>query len=349
MASLSKRCRHVRRGDPPDACDCQWYVRRRQGGREVYAPAGLTRAEAERALRRVQATAGETVGEAVEAWLAAKDAEPGARANSVHVYRSRAQHVTAALGAIPVAALRPENVTRFVDELLAAGYAPATVRGVYALLTSTLRHARRRGVIRALPLPDDGPGIPTAKERRHDLTLAQVDAIIAAMPDRWGQVAELVFLTGLRWGEAVAVRPQDVDGAVLWVRATAHRYGGTNEPKTQAGRRPIPLSPRARALLGAMRLPVGGDYREARKALVAAMGDLHRPGMGWHSLRAAHASLLDAAGVSLREAAARMGHGHNFAQTLSYRVAGEAGDATVIDLARRRAAGPSAGRARSGR
>ena len=75
----------------------------------------------------------------------------------------------------------------------------------------------------------------------------------------------------------------------------------------------------------------GGDER--------VIGDLHKPGMGWHSIRAAHGTLLDAAGVSLREQGARMGHGHRFAQTLAYRVRSEAGDAKVIDLARRRAAG----------
>ena len=45
--------------------------------------------------------------------------------------------------------------------------------------------------------------------------------------------------------------------------------------------------------------------------------------MGWHTIRNAHASLLDQAGVSLRDAAARMGHGHNFAQTLAYRLSAE--------------------------
>lgn len=306
---------------------------------------GHNRAAAERALARVNATAGETMGQAVDAWLEMKARMPGARPNSIHVYRSRAKHVRQQLGAIPVASLRPHNLTRLVDDLLAQGFAPATVQGVYHVATATLRHARRREVIRTLPFPEDGPGIPTPKERRHDLTLAQVVDIIDAMPGRWGQVAELVVLTGLRWGEAVAVRAEDVERGLLHVRSTANRYGGTNDPKTEAGERVVPLSERAQALLRQMRLPVGGDYREARKALLAAMGELHRPGMGWHSLRAAHATLLDVAGISLREAAARMGHGHRTVQTMGYRVRSEAGKADVIDLALRRASGA---RGRSG-
>jgi integrase len=337
MASLCKRCRHPRA--EWDACGCTFYIRRKVSGRVTYLRAGPDRPTAERQLARFNATPQETMAEAVEAWIASKVREPGARPNSIHVYRSRAKHVRQQLGAIPVASLRPHNLTQLADDLLAQGFAPATVQGIYHVATATLRHARRRGVIRTLPFPVDGPGIPTPKERRHDLTLAQVVDIIDAMPGRWGQVAELVVLTGLRWGEAVAIRPEDVDGAVLHVRATANRYGGTNDPKTATGARVVPLSVRAQALLRQMRLPVGGDYREARKALVAAMGALHRPGMGWHSLRAAHATLLDVAGISLREAAARMGHGARTAQTLGYRVRSEAGKADVIDLALRRASG----------
>jgi hypothetical protein len=69
--------------------------------------------------------------------------------------------------------------------------------------------------------------------------------------------------------------------------------------------------------------------------------------MGWHTLRNAHASLLDRAGVSLRDAAARMGHGPNFAMTLAYGVAVEAGDATALDVVRHERASLSGGRRRA--
>ena len=55
-------------------------------------------------------------------------------------------------------------------DLLVEGYKPATVQGICAAPTSTLRHAQRRGVIRELPLPPGGPGIPTRGPREQDLT-----------------------------------------------------------------------------------------------------------------------------------------------------------------------------------
>ena len=342
MASLTKTCRHSR--IERESCACAWYVRRRVRGRDTYTPVGSDRRTAERTLARLEAAKGETMAEAVDAWLAMKEAQPNARANSVHTYRSRAKHVHRALGAIPVAAIRHEHLARFVDGLIVQGHAPSTVRGIYALVTGTLRHARRRGVIQDLPLPPDGPGIPATQERKHELTLRQVDEVIGRMPGVWGRVAEVVFLTGLRWGEVVHIRPEDVEDDVLWVRGTADRYGGANDPKTASGFRVMPLSPRAHQILTEeLSLPVGGSYTVARNELVRAMGSLHRKGMGWHSLRAAHSTLLDVAGVSLREAAARMGHGHRYAQTLAYRVRGEAGGADVIDLARARHGREAAG------
>lgn len=331
MASLVKRCRH--RGADRETCGCTWYIRERTGGRDTYTPVGADRAAADRALRRHDAEPVETVSQTVDLWLATKTR---ARPNSLAVYRSRAKYVRAAVGHIPVKDLRPSDLTGLVQAMLDADYSPATVQGGYHVLTSALRHAQRRGVIRSLPLPAYGPGIPAPQPRDHRLTLPQVEQVIADMPGVWGRVAELILLTGLRWGEAVAIEVDDIDGAVVHVRRTRNRYGGTNAPKTKAGARVVPLSRRARAILRDLDLPVGGDYRASRLALVAAMGDLHQPGMGWHTIRNAHATLLDSSGVGLRDSAARMGHGHHYAQTLAYGLRSEAGSADALDKTRRR-------------
>lgn len=335
MASLVKRCRHPR--GEWDGCGCAWYVRRRVAGRDTYTNVGSDPVAARAALEGGARRADVPLVDLLAEWLALQASRPGARPNSLAVYRSRARHVRAWFGGVPARSVRPDHLTRMVDALLAAGYAPATVQGVYSLTTAVLRHGVRTGALRAVPVPFDGPGIPTPRPRAHALTLEQVEQVIGRLAAPWRQVAELVLLTGLRWGEAVAIEPGDVDGAVLRVRRTANRYAGTNDPKTRAGQRVVPLTPRARVILAELALPVGGDYRRAREALVHAMGALHQPGMGWHTIRNAHASLLDAAGVSLRDAAARMGHGAHYAQTLAYGLAVEAGHDGGLDAVRRRA------------
>lgn len=335
MASIAKRCRH--RGAERETCGCTYYIRRKVAGKDTYTPAGTDKAAAERALLRSELAAEESVSAALDAWLDAKDREPGARPGSLASYRNRAKHVRRYFGDAPVRGIRPEHLSQFAAALLAGGLAPASARSVYAALTAALRHAVRRGVLPAVPVPPDGPGIPTPASREHALTLVEVEEVIERLRAPWNAVAELILLTGLRWGEAVAVEPGDIDGHVLRVQRTRNDAGGVNAPKTKAGKRVVPLSARARELLDDLPLPVGGDYRRAREALVAAMGDLHRPGMGWHTLRNAHASLLEAAGVALRDQAARMGHGVNYAQTLSYGLASQAGSAEPLDAARRHA------------
>jgi len=334
MASIRKRCRHPR--DQWDTCSCRWFIRRKTGGRDTYTPvAGTTRAQAERALRNLESIPAETMRQAVQKWLDRKERDPAARVNSLASYRSRTRHIVEWFGDMRVTSLRPDLVVEFIDNQLTLRR-PATVQGIYAALTSVLRDAQRREVIRHLPLPPTA-GIPTAVPREHPLTLVEVEVILERMPGVWGKVAELVFLTGLRWGEVVAIEPGDIDGHVVRVRRTLTRTGTVNAPKTRAGSRVVPLSPRAHELLGSLELPVHGDYRRAREALVHAMGELHRPGMGWHSLRNAHATLLDSdPNLTIRDIAARMGHGANFSQTLAYGLVRESGRAGDIDSVRLR-------------
>ena len=205
MASLVKRCRHPR--GEWESCGCTWYVRRRVAGRDTYTNVGADHAAARAALEDGQQRANVPLAQLVDEWLTLQAAKPGARPNSVAVYRSRARHVRAWFGGVPARGVRPDHLTRMVDALLAAGYAPATVQGVYSLATAVLRHGVRTGVLRAVPVPFDGPGIPTPRPRAHTLTLEQVEQVISRLATPWRQVAELVLLTGLRWGEAVAIEP----------------------------------------------------------------------------------------------------------------------------------------------
>jgi integrase len=316
MASITKKCRHPR--DAWDACDCQWLMRQQRHGKVTWTPVGRTRAQAERALRQRTAMSLETVSEAIDAWLADKRNDPAARVNSLDTYEFRRKHIDAAFEGVPVRDVRPEDILEFCRKQRGKR-APATVRGIYAVLTGALRHARARGVIHELPLPPEGPGIPTPEPRVHEVTVEQLAGVIANLVHPWNLVAELCLLTGLRWGEAVALTEEDVSEGLVHVRRTRNRAGLSNRPKTKAGERPVPVERRVQEILVHLDLPVPGTYRDALRALTAALGDLHRPGMGWHVFRAAHIEILSQH-VSLRETAARVGHGANYAQTLAYRL-----------------------------
>jgi integrase len=316
MASITKKCRHPR--DQWDACDCQWLMRQQHRGKVTWTPVGRSRVQAERALRQLTAVSQETVSEAIDIWLEDKRNDPAARVNSIETYEFRRKHIDAAFEGVPVRDVRPADILEFCRKQRAKR-APATVRGIYAVLTGALRHARARGVIHDLPLPPEGVGIPTPAPRVHEVTVEQLAGVIANLVHPWNLVAELCLLTGLRWGEAVALTEEDVSEGLVHVRRTRNRSGLSNRPKTKAGERAVPIERRVKEILDGLAPPVPGTYRDALRALTAALGDLKQEGMGWHVFRAAHIEILSQH-VSLRETAARVGHGSNYAQTLAYRL-----------------------------
>jgi integrase len=341
VASLCKKCRCGRASW--DSCPHTWLIRYRSGSdREQYLSAGPDKRRAERRLAEFGRVQQETVAEAIDIWLAAKRRNPEARIGSLLTWESRATRVRASFGHMHVRDVRPEHLTAFGRSLLEKGLTPATARGVYSLLTAVLRHAAARGVIQHLPLPPAGSGIPGYRGRRHDVTVSQLLVVIEKLGEPWDHVAMICLLTGLRIGEVLALQPDDVGAGHLYVRRTRNMRGGVNRPKTRTSERVVPLTERAQLILQDLDLPLVGTYSQARHALRAALGPLYVKNMSWHVFRNAHATLLDQDGLGLREVAARLGHGHNYAQSLQYSLVRELGPAGNLDeLLTRHAAPPS--------
>ena len=270
-------------------------------------------------------------------WLASLDAAPGARAQTLQTARSRVRHILRYFQRGPIQHVRASEVRAFLDHLAETGRAPATVAGVWAALRAILRLAARDGVIQSVPDPGRVHGSPP---REHRIPLEVAEQVIAALPDDWRDGGELVLLTGLRLGELRGLTAADVDLAagVVRVERTAVA-GGVNPPKSRAGRRAVPLSVRARGILNARMAahPEGplwpGDAHGAGDAMRAALkaAGAYTRGRGWHTLRNVHVALLEQGGLSLREAAARVGHGAHTAQTMAYGWAAEAGEAGWLD------------------
>jgi len=80
--------------------------------------------------------------------------------------------------------------------------------------------------------------------------MAEVDELVAAMPERWRFMAQVAAWTGLRFGELVELRRKDLligpDGATVAVRRSARRDGTgwmVTAPKTTAGVRTVTVPP----------------------------------------------------------------------------------------------------------
>jgi integrase len=355
--NIQKKCKHGRgvTGKPRlkawRKCGCAWVASVTVGGVRSYVNLGSDETQASAALLRLQADnmegrvmrvkPGRQFNEVADSYLNAIRAAGGARPNRVRTTTSRVERLRAYWGDVPVDAITIEHVRVFIDDARDK-YAPNTAGAIYSSFRSVMGHAQDHGLVGALPLPARSRLPRVNKRAANHVTVTEAGVIISALPEPYAAMAEIALLTGLRVGEVAALDAQDFDRErrVLHVRGTLAHDGTVGPPKTASGMRAVPLSPRAYEILDAAAgsgrvfvVPSLAMCGFVMRETLQAVG-LHRPGRGWHALRHAHQAMLEASGLGLRDAAARMGHGANMAQTMAYGWAAEAGDAADVDATR---------------
>jgi integrase len=214
----------------------------------------------------------------------------------------------------------------------------STIRTTYTVLRAGLDGAVRDGLLATNPAAQvKRPGHEQRPEVVH-LAPGDVTALLrAAQPSRHYAALVLIALTGLRRGEALALRwdKVDLDAGMLKVAATIGRVGGQlviTEPKTGRSRRPVPLHPAVvdvlrqhRVLQDAERQLVGRGWQESGLVFTTELGGPVDPrnllrvvevaapraglaGAGVHTLRHSAAVAWLEAGVHIKAVADLLGH-----------------------------------------
>lgn len=215
-------------------------------------------------------------------------------------YETRCRrHVLPVLGKMALADLRPRHVEGFVEHLKGAmrerTIAPRTVHHIYDTLRLMCRYAVLDEVIQATPCVL-APGV-LPKKRDKDptwrssavFTRDEVERIISdgAVPEDRRALYALLFLTGMRFGEAAGRRWRDYDRDALPLGrlVVATQYEG-RALKTELPRE-IPMHPTLAATLAEWKLrglPVllGRDVRPedwivpSRRGVVRSVRHAHR-------------------------------------------------------------------------
>jgi integrase len=243
------------------------------------------------------------------------------------------QIAPAPLGSLRLVAVRPSDVQSWVTGLSAAGLAPGTVRAAVRLLAAVYnaavldRRVSSSPVVR-IALPRD------ETERVVPLTVDQVRAIADAVAARCRAMVLVQAGLGLRVGELLALRLQDVNFLQRVVRIEHQLERGTRArvaPKTPRSRRSIPLPSVVAATLaehirqwpplpdgslfyGTNGRPYDHDVYGSRifsatsAKLAEAKGSTFPAGITSHDCRHHYASILLAAGESVVAVAERLGH-----------------------------------------
>ena len=227
-----------------------------------------------------------TLGEYLDEWLRTA-ATPRVRARTLDGYKYLVEkYIKPDSGDIRLHKVRPLNIQKLYTSLLAKGLSPTTVRHVHRVLRASLNQAVKWRLLPVNPvLAADLP-----KQRKKEMKAFSADEaslfLLHATDDRWGVLFAVALRTGMRPGEYLGLKWQDVDfdkGTVA-VRRTmvAKPKGGWEfaEPKTAQSARSIPLPPTVTRALAehkkaqaAERLKAGPKYTNHELVFATKTGE----------------------------------------------------------------------------
>ncbi|HET7408084.1 MAG TPA: tyrosine-type recombinase/integrase [Mycobacteriales bacterium] len=332
------------------------------GARQRKVLYGQTRREVSAKLTEVRQRldAGEPVADSsmslgawLDLWLATAVAASDRKASTKDLYAKMVRvHLKPTIGAVPLAKLRPTDVEAMLLGLRQAGKSGATRRTVYNVLRAALEVAVRDGLLRTNPATRIArPAAHTPEART--LTAEQVGRIIQASGrERLGALVVVLVFTGMRIGEALALRWDDVDldAGTLRVTGTLYRIKGElvrTPPKSARSRRTLPLVPPVVDALRAHRttqlgerLGAGRAWRDEGYVFATEIGTpldhsnvlrwyrrlattVDVPG-GFHVLRHSAATALMTSGAPVRVVADILGHSSTRLTTDTYQHVTEA-------------------------
>ncbi len=292
------------------------------------------RAETKAALERgaLRAPSRQTLQQAAEDWVKAANAgvirtrsgdtyKPGALRGYEQALRAR---VVPRFGHLKTSALHRNAVQDLVDEMLAEGLAPGTVRNAIMPLRAIYRRLIARSEVAINPTL--GLALPAIRERRERVARpTEARALLEALDQADRPPWATALYAGLRRGELRALRWKDVDfeaGLIRVERGWDPREGPI-EPKSRAGKRRVPLAKPLRAYLAAHRLRTGGTQEDlvfrgrggkplAPDALIErgrkAWEVAELQSIGLHECRHTYAAFMIAAGVKAKALSTYMGH-----------------------------------------
>jgi integrase len=196
------------------------------------------------------------------------------------------QHLRPALGVIQLAKFGPVHIQGFYSDALKSGrvdgkgeLSPQTVLHFHRLLDHAMKRARKRRLIAVNPVEDVDP--PKVEEREmQTLDDEQAAKLLAVASTTRVYIPLVVALaTGLRRGELLALRWQDIDlatGVIQVVRSLEQTKAGLRfkTTKSKRSKRPIVLPASVLAVL----LHHKAKQAEERLLLVSARASSCSPG-----------------------------------------------------------------------
>jgi integrase len=228
------------------------------------------------------------------------------------------------LGSKRLSTVTRNSLQDLIEELVAAGYAPSSIRNALMPLRAVFRRAVTRGEVPANPTR--GLEFPVNRRGRDRVASpAEANELLEALPERDRALWATAIYAGLRRGELQALRWCDVDlrTGVISVFHGWDREAGLIEPKSAAAERKVPIAKTLRVYLVEQRLRLGAMNEQfvfsvTGKRPFDPPTVCERARRAWreaalepitlHECRHTFASLMIAAGVNVKALSSYMGH-----------------------------------------
>ncbi|WP_327291110.1 tyrosine-type recombinase/integrase [Streptomyces sp. NBC_01198] len=239
-------------------------------------------------------------------------------------------HLLPTFGGMTIADVTPAAVRAWRRARLDAGTGAPTVAKAYALLRTIMGTAVADDLIRRNPCQIKNGGTVHTPERP-TATIPEVFAIADAGQPRYRALVLLAAFCGLRWGELMGLRRQDLDveRAVIRVRGSVSELNSGKRvykaPKSEAGKRSVAIPASIMPVVN-VHLRVYAEPGAQGRIFVGAKGATPRrnhfnglwrkacaeagiKGLHFHDLRHTGNTLASRTDASTRELMIRLGHG----------------------------------------
>lgn len=259
-----------------------------------------------------------TFDQVADAWW--EEIEPTLEHNTQKSYRPALARAKKIFGRRPATEITAKEIEQYIKDF-AATHARKTVATQLQMIRQILRRAEVNGVINYNPAGAVKPPRNLAQTHRDAPSPEQIDLIKRSVSLPFGLFAYLVYYTGCRRGEALALTGADIDRKNGVVNISKSVYYISNsphikQPKSEAGTRKVPLLPALAQQLprnlgqGYLfaepdgRLLTNDHFTAAYAAYRAASGVTVTP----HQIRHGYATALLESGVDPKTAQILLGH-----------------------------------------
>ena len=272
----------------------------------------------DRTAAEKEAAAASTFSAAAEAWWA--EIEPTLQHNTAKSYKPAYERAKAEFGPRSVANITAQQIDEYIRDF-ASTRARKTVVTQLQIIRQILRKAEVDGKLKYNPASAVTPPRNLPRSRREAPDKEQIQRIKAGIKLPFGLFAALIYYTGCRRGEALALTGADIDrkNNLIYIRKSVYYMGNSphiKEPKTEKGIRTVPLLDALAAALP-RKLPkgylfAGTDGRPLTDSQFKVMYREDKAVSGVtvtpHQIRHGYATALFESGIDPKTAQALLGH-----------------------------------------